>query len=445
MIGWFSHRNPACWRWVVPSVAAAAAFILSEAVQGAQVEVIPIGGNTYLTQSAPNSQDRLSRRGSLRWEDDASVFSVYFYVGRATDLQVALQTAAIEKSATINVTINGQEFTKEFPAGPEATTPVGRVELKEAGYVRVDLKGVKKTGKAFPEVQALEVTSEVEGVQFSYVRNNEGNDFYWGRRGPSVHLSFPVPGDPPVEYFYSEITVPEGQDPTGSYFMANGFAEGYFGIQVNGEKERRVLFSVWSPYKTDNPKEIPPDQRVLMLNKGEGVYTGEFGNEGSGGQSYLTYPWKAGVTYRFLNRARPDGKGATDYSAWFFAPEENRWRLIATFKRPNTNTYLKGIHSFLENFNDRNGWRQRGALYGNQWARTVDGQWVELTQARFTGDAIANKGARVDYAGGVKDERFFLSNGGFALKTVPLRSRFTRPASSSGVPKIDFAALEGAL
>ena len=31
--------------------------------------------------------------------------------------------------------------------------------------------------------------------------------------------------------------------------MANGFGEGYFGIQVNGPNERRVLFSVWSPFK----------------------------------------------------------------------------------------------------------------------------------------------------------------------------------------------------
>jgi hypothetical protein len=35
-----------------------------------------------------------------------------------------------------------------------------------------------------------------------------------------------------IEWFYSELTVPEGSDVIGSYFMANGFSEGYFGIQV---------------------------------------------------------------------------------------------------------------------------------------------------------------------------------------------------------------------
>lgn len=109
----------------------------------------------------------------------------------------------------------------------------------------------------------------------------------------------------------------------GTYFMANGFAEGYFGIQVNSEKERRILFSVWSPFHTDDPKSIPDDQKILLLKKGEGVYTGEFGNEGSGGQSFLRYNWQAETTYKFLLKGEPDGKGNTVYSAWFFAPENN--------------------------------------------------------------------------------------------------------------------------
>ena len=57
--------------------------------------------------------------------------------------------------------------------------------------------------------------------------------------------------------------VPEGNDVLGSYFMANGFAQGYFGIQVNSPTERRILFSVWSPFHTDDPSEIP-DQAILI-------------------------------------------------------------------------------------------------------------------------------------------------------------------------------------
>ncbi len=38
------------------------------------------------------------------------------------------------------------------------------------------------------------------------------------------------------------MTVPEGDDIIGSYFMADGFNEGYFGIQVNSPAEGVYYF-----------------------------------------------------------------------------------------------------------------------------------------------------------------------------------------------------------
>lgn len=130
-------------------------------------------------------------------------------------------------------------------------------------------------------------------------------------------MKYELPKETDIEYFYNEVTVPEGNDVIGSYFMSNGFSGGYFGMQVNKETERRVLFSVWSPYETHNPKEIPEEYQIKTLARGEDVHIGEFGNEGSGGQSYLKYMWKAGVTYKFLTRIRPDGKGNTIFTSYF--------------------------------------------------------------------------------------------------------------------------------
>ena len=45
------------------------------------------------------------------------------------------------------------------------------------------------------------------------------------------------------------------------------------------------------PFKTDNPKEIPDDHKITLNKVGQQVKTGEFGNEGSGGQSYMKYNW----------------------------------------------------------------------------------------------------------------------------------------------------------
>jgi hypothetical protein len=263
--------------------------------------------------------------------------------------------------------------------------------------------------------------------------------YYWGRRGPSVHLGYSLPAEKEIEYAYGEVTVPEGEDALGSFFMANGFGEGYFGMQVNGPAERRVLFSVWSPFTTDDPAKVPEEDRVTLLRKGEGVRTGEFGNEGSGGQSFLVHPWKAGITYRFLTRVDPAGDGTTTYTSWF--GEAESWRLIASFRRPRTERHLTGFHSFLENFLDTTGNVGRRANYANQWVRDTEGTWHPIGTARFTADATASGGHRLDYAGGIDGEGFFLRNCGFFSPPVKIGSVFTLDAPPAKRPLIDLEAL----
>jgi hypothetical protein len=226
--------------------------------------------------------------------------------------------------------------------------------------------------------------------------------------------------------------VPEGNDVIGSYFMANGFGQGYFGYQVNSETERRILFSVWSPYNTDNPDEIPDDQRVELLRKGDNVIVNDFGNEGSGGQSYLVYNWEAGKTYRFLLKGEPvEGEtNKTDFTAWFSSEDDEEWILIASWRRPLTDTYLTNLYSFLENFDTRTGPLERMGYYNNQWIMDTNGNWFELNRARFTADATARDKARMDYAGGFlsSEEGFYMKNCGFFNETSPIDTWHTRPA-----------------
>jgi hypothetical protein len=297
--------------------------------------------------------------------------------------------------------------------------------------------GMTKTSACFAEITDLIISGQGMANQIQYVKD----EFYWGRRGPSVHLNYRIPpesGD--IIWFYNELTIPEGYDVPGSYFMANGFAEGYFGIQVNSSSERRILFSVWSPFKTDKPEEIPEDQKITLLKKGEDVHAGSFGNEGSGGQSYRKYNWKPATTYCFLLKGTPSEHNSTDYTAYFYAPETSHWELIASFRRPKTTTYLKHLHSFLENFIPGTGYLPRIGIYSNQWICNSLGEWTELTEARFTADATARKKARLDYAGGSDNGDFFLKNCGFFNGTTEINNSFTRPKTIKA-PPIDFSIL----
>jgi hypothetical protein len=167
-----------------------------------------------------------------------------------------------------------------------------------------------------------------------------------------------------------------------------------------------------------------------------------FGGEGSGGQSFLVYPWKAGTTYKFLLRGEPTGDGATVYTAYFFPPDKGQWLLMASFRRPKTNTYLTRWHSFLENFSTDAGAITREGNYTNQWARDQSGRWFAATEARFTADATAGKKARLDYTGGVTaDGRFFLRNCGFFNDRREPGTTITRPSSGQLPPVIDFTRL----
>jgi hypothetical protein len=402
---------------------------------------VPLAGNAYQSARAHDGKDGLGRRG-WRWQEPETVWSVFFRVDRPAVLDLALRCSVPDGESVIGATVAGQKFEVTARGSEPADAPVGRVEVAAAGYVRVDVQGRRRSGSEFGRISDLVVGSATPGLDLVFVKTNDDNMFYWGRRGPSVHLGYDTPKGVDIEYTYSEITVPEGGDAIGSYYMANGFGEGYFGIQTKSPTERWVLFSVWSPFHSDDPKKIPESERVVMLGKGEGVQTGEFGNEGSGGQSYLVYPWKTGTTYRFLNSAKPDGDGNTVYAAWISEAPDGAWKLIARFRRPKTTKYLTGFHSFLENFIAENGHLTRHSRHGNQWVRDTTGQWHEITAARFTGDATAGGRHRLDYAGGNEGDGFFLKNGGFFDPPVPLSSRFERPATPNRQPALDLPALE---
>lgn len=411
--------------------------ILLCSAQGIYVN-IPLEGNAYMTSGDRRSAS-IGKEGITKWHDANAVISSWFKVSNSGDLTIAVKGKVESGKSKIKLNIEDKSFTVELSKTEYTTIPVGTIKIKNPGYIRVDIQGEEKAGTTFADISDIVISGPAAQEPLYFVR-----DFstYWGRRGPSVHLKYNMPEED-TEYFYNEITVPEGDDVIGSYYMANGFGEGYFGIQANSPTERRVLFSVWSPYETQNPKDIPVEYQVKKLRQGEGVHIGEFGNEGSGGQSYLIYPWKVGNTYKFLAQVRPDGKGNTVYTAYFYAADENRWRLIASFMRPKTDTWYKGAHSFLENFIPTQGYLTRKVIYTNQWAMTAKGEWVELTNATFTHDATAKAKVRMDYAGGLYTDgkSFFLQNCGFFDNYTEFNSKFTRPAENKK-PEIDFEALK---
>ena len=400
----------------------------------AQQVFVPVKGNTWIINK---TDDRIDHTGIKQWQDAQSVLGTFFKVTKTGYVDIAILASTERGESTLKCSLNEESYTIRLANKEIDTIAVGRFNVANVGYQQLNIQGLSKSGNNFATVRGILISGSAVDRSTVFVKD----DFYWGRRGPSVHLKYEVPESAgEVVWFYNEITVPEGEDVEGSYFMANGFAEGYFGIQVNSAEERRILFSVWSPYKTDDPGAIPEGYKIIMLAKGENVHTGEFGNEGSGGQSYLRYMWQADNTYGFLLKGVPSENNSTDYTAYFYAPELEKWLLIASFRRPKTSTYLERPHSFLENFITDTGYISRKLYYTNQWVYDTHNKWHELTEATFTADATARKGARVDYFGGTQGDRFFLKNCGFFNTSLEIGIKLKRDASGKP-PVIDFSML----
>ena len=390
--------------------------------------LIPAGPNSWVFDhhgACVPAAAMTTNTGITRWVDPTQRIRIYMWLGTSGTLDVRLHGKITDGESTIRCTL-----------GAESRQIT--LTIAHPGYHYLELQGLTKTAQTFGEITGVGLAGAAADGDVHFLRD----DFHFGRRGPSVHLGYQLPPQAKdICHVYSEVCVPVGQDVVGTFCMANGFSAGYSGMQVNSTTERRILFSVWSPFHSDDPKKIPEADRIVLRAKGADVHVGTFGNEGAGGQSFLRFPWQAGTTYRFLLHGEPAGDGSTVFTCHFFPPELGRWLLIASFRRPKTDTYVTGWHSFLENFATDTGAITREAHFTNHWARDRNGRWFAVSQAKYTADATAHKGARLDYAGGVTPEgRFFLRNGGFFSERVAYGATFTRAAPSQE-PQIDLSRL----
>ena len=301
-------------------------------------------------------------------------------------------------------------------AGDDVVTAAfGNFDVKKPGYYRFALEALNAAAP-FGDVIALVIDGPATKDAHFNLKPR--------RNAASVHLRYPTPKGSNIAAFYCEVTGIE--EPVTTYYMACGWHRGYFGMQVNSETERRIIFSVWdSGNEAIDRRKVTDENRVTLMGKGEGVYAGDFGNEGTGGHSHLKYMWKTGETQRFLVTAQPTNKTFTVYSGYWFHPEKRAWMLISSWRAPKDGSYMRGLYSFSENFGRSTGHLRRKALYGNQWVRTESGNWIELTAATFSHDSTG-RADRLDRFMGIEDDKFFLSHGGFVPGCTQTGEKFSR-------------------
>jgi hypothetical protein len=362
------------------------------------------------------------RSGITGWSDPALRVLWFGEIKTQGELEcsVTLRLPA-DTISRLCLTVAGQSHqTTVNGNGPDlVTADFGLFDIAESGYQRFTLESLNPQGRPAGDLEALILAgSAAQDAHFNLQPR---------RNAASVHLIYPLDKDTKVEAFYCEITGLE--DPIWTYYMACGWHRGYFGMQVNSLTERRIIFSVWdSGNEAVDRNKVADEDRVRLMAKGEGVYAGDFGNEGTGGHSHLKYMWKTGEKQRFIVTAKPTDSTHTIYSGYYFHPDRKQWVLISSWKTPKEGGYMRRLYSFSENFSGSNGHLLRKALYGNQWIRTSDGQWIELTTASFSHDPTG-KADRLDRFMGVESGQFFLSHGSFQPGFTEYGEKYTRQAT----------------
>ncbi|KAL4438088.1 hypothetical protein ABPG74_016867 [Tetrahymena malaccensis] len=384
---------------------------------------IPFGWNAYQSCSAIScTSPYITEQGIQYWSDTNIVISLFFYVTLAGTYNLNLLSTEVQREAEIQVSIQSISYNYYANFNTDSLNlSLGTIKVNNPGYLQVQFKGTnslvnQRTGN-YPQLNALIIQNVQDQNAFTFVQDSFSSSY--GRRGPSVHLTYNLQSYNKIQQFYNEVTIPKFWDAVGTYAMAIGFSYGYLGMQVNSESERKIIFSVWSPQETDDPSQISPENSVLLVSKGNNTTIESFGNEGSGGKSYLVYPWVAGVSYQFKLVGQPSTNGYSIYSAYFKDPTKFQdYILIASWKRPKTQEYLNGIYSFLENFEPEKGYISRKAYYNNQKAIDYKGKNVKVLSAYFTYDDTASQQQRLDYDGGVENLKgYYLRNCGFFNKT----------------------------
>ncbi len=321
------------------------------------------------------------------------------------------------QESKLRLTVAGHSTDVTVIGGKSLRADFGPFEITKPGYQPIILETLNAKGEPAGDINALVLDGPpMKDAHFNLKER---------RNAASVHLIYQNPPGVNVAAFYCEVTAIE--DPLWTYYMACGWHRGYFGMQVNSPTERRIIFSVWdSGGETNSRDKVGDEDRVTLVSKGDGVSSGDFGNEGTGGHSHLIYPWKTGTIRRFLVTAKPVDQTHTVFSGYWFHPEQKAWLLISSWKAPKDGGWLKGLYSFSENFNGQNGFLGRKALYGNQWLRTEKGDWLEITRASFSHDGTGESD-RLDRFMGVENGQFFLSQGGFRDGFTKYGTAFDRP------------------
>src|ERR1035438_3934528 len=217
-------------------------FLLQNKIAAQKYYTIPAFSGYAIPLEKSNEDDESilfsEKEGLNHWENKNQQIHYHFYLQSTGLLQLALYIKNETPGNEITVKLADKNFAVTVPKSNQfKKVIVGSVHIAQPGFYLVELHPTKKNSKKIADLQSLELSGAASKNMLFNARPR--------RNAASVHLLYPLPDTAKAIGFYNEVTIPKNADQLYSYFMACGFARGYFGMQVNSASERRIIFSVW--------------------------------------------------------------------------------------------------------------------------------------------------------------------------------------------------------
>jgi len=199
------------------------------------------------------------------------------------------------------------------------------------------------------------------------------------------------------ENYYDMVMIDFEVDSTAlyTYYASMCWNNGYCGVQRGGAGfYKHVHYSLWDPEGMSS-EVIWHDYNVVVRR---------FGGEGTGWKTMWNFRWKEHQRYRLAVKCRVSD--STDYDAWFYDFEKNKWKHLAILRYP-LRQYFTFLTSFLEDWAGTPENYRSYYLFNARARMASDSSWFDFSQARYN---INGNNPNCD--GRVVNNKFFLETGG---------------------------------
>ena len=135
--------------------------------------IVPLAGNVFFSNYA-KSGVKLSKSGIQNWTDPSVSATIYVRFLEKGKYKMAINAKAASKT-TLQVSINGLNKTIEVKNNTWKKYSLGNIEVADTGYMAIILKGVKKAGIHFADIQSLEIEADRDKLDRKSTRLNSSH------------------------------------------------------------------------------------------------------------------------------------------------------------------------------------------------------------------------------------------------------------------------------